>query len=276
MAEWFKMPTKLLRDPRMKRLARALGGKSTVHTARGLVLSLLAYCTETENSYINTLDDIDLADLLEWTGDPGQLRQALVSSQFLSPDGTCVLDWQELCGDPLERSRNQRKNAAAARWDKERAEKQAAGLSGPNPEDQTKTKKEEKEEEREESREGRIATACEPHAVRMRPASAPPPTSSSFSFFPWEDWSQVPPDIREPNEKLYDAAWLKMTFSEIRGLLLRFQPDWVGKIPSIKAAESAWCDVLRSKLESAIKKAREANNHAIYRADRNEADGAWS
>lgn len=94
-----------LNHTKMRRLKRALNLR--LYEAAGL-LEALWHLTGNERPTgdIGTLSDSDIADALEWGGDPGQLIAALVETGWLDKCQRCRLvvhDWKEHCDDAVRK-----------------------------------------------------------------------------------------------------------------------------------------------------------------------------
>jgi len=74
------------------------------------------YCIENaRDGDLSGLEDTDLADILEYPGDPAKLRTALVDAKFMTPEGL-VVGWQERYAAKLKFYHDRAVTAANARW----------------------------------------------------------------------------------------------------------------------------------------------------------------
>ena len=93
---WIESHQSLARHPKMRRLARKLGVSTP--TAIGHLHLLwwwaLDYAPDGELSGVDT---VDIEDAMEWTGEPGVMCRALITTGFVDDDGDGGLwlhDWR--------------------------------------------------------------------------------------------------------------------------------------------------------------------------------------
>lgn len=116
---WIESHQELRNHPKRKRLSRLLG------ISRRETIGLLhevwwwAYDYMPEGN-LTALTDADIADAVDWEGDPGALVSALIESGFINPDRT-LHDWWDYAQKWIERRRKD-------------AERKRAGRSAPSSE----------------------------------------------------------------------------------------------------------------------------------------------
>ena len=148
------------RHPKTLRLKRTIG-----QDAYWIPPRLWCYCVEKGNGSIGDLDDITLAEVLEYAGDPAAMRKALVDAGYLSEDGKTVVGWDDYYA-ALQQFRHERaKKAAGVRWSKD----------SPPASPSDHTRETEREGERVLVLEEKHSSSIEKHASSMLEASATPP-----------------------------------------------------------------------------------------------------
>jgi len=102
---WFKMHQELARHPKLKRFARGLGISEP--TAIGHLFLLWSWAMDyAQDGDLSQIDDDDIADAMQWGGEPAAMIEALLSCGmreygFLERDnhGHLILhNWDEHCG----------------------------------------------------------------------------------------------------------------------------------------------------------------------------------
>ena len=102
---WFKMHQELARHPKLKRFARGLGISEP--TAIGHLFLLWSWAMDyAQDGDLSQIDDDDIADAMQWGGEPAAMIEALLSCGmreygFLERDnhGHLILhNWYEHCG----------------------------------------------------------------------------------------------------------------------------------------------------------------------------------
>lgn len=201
MTTWIQLDNDFYRHRKTLRLKRKIGNDAYWVPAR-----IWSHCTEKCTDDLTPFSDEDLAALIEYGGNPSELRRALIEAGFLSQDGNTVLGWDERYREKMEFYRNRAKKAADARWAKK-----------PQPSGTTLSEEREDEIRGEEIRKHDQASLKD--ATSMLQASDPSPCSC-----PWgPEWKDVPKDPRLRLESKYDAEWLGQFYRTWHGRKLEFK-----------------------------------------------------
>lgn len=116
MNAWIQVDASYPTHRKTRRIARLLG-----KDARRLPIWLWLYCVvSARDGNLSKLTDADLADVLDYSGDPKKLRAALIEAEFLTADGV-VVGWADRYSDKFRFYQERATKAAAARWDRVRS-----------------------------------------------------------------------------------------------------------------------------------------------------------
>lgn len=121
---WIESHQEVGRHPKTKKLARLLG--VSLPAAVGHLHYLWWWTLDfAQDGTLEKFDGYDLADAMQWDGDPNQLVEALISAGYIddTEDGLVIHDWKDYAGKLLERRA------------KDRARKRAASEAASSPQD---------------------------------------------------------------------------------------------------------------------------------------------
>lgn len=119
---WIESHQEVGRHPKTKKLARLLG--VSLPAAVGHLHYFWWWALDfAQDGTLEKYDGYDLADAMQWDGDPDQLVEALISAGYIddTDDGLMIHDWGEYAGKLLERRAKDRA--------RKRAAAEAAGVS---------------------------------------------------------------------------------------------------------------------------------------------------
>lgn len=103
MGEWIESHAALRDHPKLKKLARLLGVNR--REATGLLHWLWWWAMDyAPDGYLTTYSDVDIADGIDWEGDPKALIGALGEAGFIDQDECRLHDWEDY-GEKLHRRR---------------------------------------------------------------------------------------------------------------------------------------------------------------------------
>jgi len=112
---WIESHQEVGRHPKTKKLARLLG--VSLPAAVGHLHYLWWWALDfAQDGTLEKFDGYDLADAMQWDGDPDQLVDALINSGYIddTDDGLMIHDWGEYAGKLLERRAKDRARKRAA------------------------------------------------------------------------------------------------------------------------------------------------------------------
>lgn len=112
---WIESHQEVGRHPKTKKLARLLG--VSLPAAVGYLHYLWWWALDfAQDGTLEKFDGYDLADAMQWDGDPDELVKALISSGYIdsTEDGLVIHDWGEYAGKLLERRAKDRARKRAA------------------------------------------------------------------------------------------------------------------------------------------------------------------
>lgn len=112
---WIESHQEVGRHPKTKKLARLLG--VSLPAAVGHLHYLWWWALDfAQDGTLEKFDNYDLADAMQWDGDPDALVEALISSGYIddTDDGLMIHDWGEYAGKLLERRAKDRARKRAA------------------------------------------------------------------------------------------------------------------------------------------------------------------
>lgn len=121
---WIESHQEVGRHPKTKKLARLLG--VSLPAAVGHLHYFWWWALDfAQEGTLEKYDGYDLADAMQWDGDPDQLVEALISAGYIddTDDGLMIHDWRDYAGKLLERRA------------KDRARKRAASEAAGTPQD---------------------------------------------------------------------------------------------------------------------------------------------
>lgn len=112
---WIESHQEVGRHPKTKKLARLLG--VSLPAAVGHLHYFWWWALDfAQDGTLEKYDSYDLADAMQWDGDPDQLVEALISAGYIdkTEDGLMIHDWGEYAGKLLERRAKDRARKRAA------------------------------------------------------------------------------------------------------------------------------------------------------------------
>lgn len=112
---WIESHQEVGRHPKTKKLARLLG--VSLPAAVGHLHYFWWWALDfAQDGTLEKYDGYDLADAMQWDGDPDQLVEALISAGYIddTDDGLMIHDWGEYAGKLLERRAKDRARKRAA------------------------------------------------------------------------------------------------------------------------------------------------------------------
>ena len=112
---WIESHQEVGRHPKTKKLARLLG--VSLPAAVGHLHYFWWWALDfAQDGTLEKYDGYDLADAMQWVGDPDQLVEALISAGYIddTDDGLMIHDWGEYAGKLLERRAKDRARKRAA------------------------------------------------------------------------------------------------------------------------------------------------------------------
>lgn len=112
---WIESHQEVGRHPKTKKLARLLG--VSLPAAVGHLHYFWWWALDfAQDGTLEKYDGYDLADAMQWDGDPDQLVEALISAGYIddTDDGLTIHDWGEYAGKLLERRAKDRARKRAA------------------------------------------------------------------------------------------------------------------------------------------------------------------
>lgn len=112
---WIESHQEVGRHPKTKKLARLLG--VSLPAAVGHLHYLWWWALDfAQDGLLDKFDSYDIADAMQWDGEPDELVRALVSAGYIddTEDGLMIHDWAEYAGKLLERRAKDRARKRAA------------------------------------------------------------------------------------------------------------------------------------------------------------------
>lgn len=112
---WIESHQEVGRHPKTKKLARLLG--ISLPAAVGHLHYFWWWALDfAQDGLLDKFDHYDLADAMQWDGDPDLLVESLISSGYIddTEDGLVIHDWGEYAGKLLERRAKDRARKRAA------------------------------------------------------------------------------------------------------------------------------------------------------------------
>lgn len=114
---WIESHQQLANHPKLKRLARLLGVSKQAAIGFLHLLWWWALDYAPQGQIIPPFDAEDVADAVEFDGDPGDIVSALVGAGFLDRDGDTLTihDWYDYAGKLLDKRESDRARKAEQR-----------------------------------------------------------------------------------------------------------------------------------------------------------------